>query len=70
MLPIYLFLFLIKYKSNFITDNDRMQIFDMYKIGSDKEVSIKPFGVFNSNLSVPIPEMWERRENMEGYHLR
>ena len=47
-----------------------MHIFDMYKIGNDTDVSIKLFGEFNSNLSVPIPEMWQRRENMEGYHLR
>ena len=42
----------------------------MYKIGVDTDVSMKSFGEFNSNLSVPIPEIWQRRENMEGYHLR
>ena len=47
-----------------------MHIFDMYKIGNDTDVSIKLFGEFSLNLSVPIPEMWQRRENMEGYHLR
>ena len=63
-------IFLLRWKSNCITDNDRIQIFDLYKIGSKVEVSIKPFGVFSSNLSIPTPEMWERRANMEGYHLR
>ena len=63
-------IFLIMYKFIFITDNDKIQIFDLYKIGSKMEVSIKPFGVFISNLVVPTPEMWERRANMEGYHLR
>lgn len=42
----------------------------MYKIGNDTDLSIKSFGEFNSNLSVSTPEMWQRRDNMEGCHLR
>ena len=51
-------------------DDDKLLIFDMYKIGNGTKLSMKLFGVFNSNLSITTPEMWERRANMEGYHLR
>ena len=49
--------------------NNSAKIYDAYKIGPN--TLIKSFGEFiDGNLIVPTPEMWERRADMEGHHLR
>ena len=51
--------------------NDSAKIYDAYKIGPDSQITLKSFGEFiDGNLIVPTPEMWERRADMEGHHLR
>ena len=52
------------------TEANRINLFDMYKIGDTTDVSLKTFGEVDSSLSVPLPEMWDRRSDMEGYPLR
>ena len=42
----------------------------MYKIAINSSVLLKPFGEFDSALFIPIPEMWERRSDMQGHHFR
>ena len=56
--------------SIFLIIADKIEIFDIYKIGKNSEVSLKPFGIYDSSLKISMPEMWERRVNMEGHHLR
>ena len=44
----------------------------MYKITVDSETTVKKFGEWNRDhgLKVSNPEIWVRRDSMEGYHLR
>ena len=55
---------------NFLIIADKIEIFDLYKIDKHSDVSLKPFGIYDSALNISVPEMWERRIDMEGHHLR
>lgn len=73
---VFIWLILNEYKNlrnsyiDFLIIADKIEIFDIYKIGKNSEVSLKPFGIYDSSLKISMPEMWERRVDMEGHHLR
>ena len=54
-----------------IQDNNSIVIYDVYKIGLENEVKIRQFGEFvDGRFTVAMSKMWERRSDMEGYHLK
>ena len=47
-------------------------IYDTYKISSNSDVMIKPFGHWNPDYGLTVPNelIWMRRKSLEGLHLR
>ena len=57
----------------FLLDDNSYSIYDIYKIDENSEtVETRKFAVWNpfQGLSIAEENIWKRRSNLKGHHLR